>query len=156
MVASNGTQLGFGDCPGSRVVVHLNRQLGFNEIVLARRTLAERVPRRRCSRCQPNRCAALPPGGLLTPDLTGEVRECMRVLHFTNTQVGATLFLERVTGTLAWEISDSELYARVDLPLVGDETLIFWQEARNGHCQVQPSERGKRNVDKTTAGALDQ
>jgi hypothetical protein len=129
-------------------VVHLSRHLGLNEIVFASTDACGAGPAPPVQSLPAEPMRGTPAGRLLTPELAGEVRECMRVLHFTSTQVGATLFLERVSGTLAWEIIDSELYGRLDPPLVGDETLIFWQEAPRDYCQVKPSERGKRNVDK--------
>jgi hypothetical protein len=70
----------------------------------------------------------------------------MRILHFTNTQVGATLFVERSGRATTWQVHDPELYARIDPSLAEGELLTFWQEAAR-ECQIQPSDRAQRKVD---------
>lgn len=136
--ASN-SGIGDADSAGSRVVVTLTRNVGNGEILHA----------------QSDACGA-PGGGIISslpaepmrgaqPKLDapalGGAMECQRVLHFTNTRVGAILQLERESGTIFWTCSASELNGRIDPPLVKDERLVFWQEPPTRSCEAENSDK---------------
>jgi len=142
----NGTFLGKETAAGTRAVVHLNRVLYLGEVVVA---IADA-----CGGAASPRVESLPaesvqrgPNNELPTPSVAPLFACMRVLHFSNLQVGATLFLERSDGTVSWEATDTELFGRIDPPMHGSEVVTFWQEMSGHECESRPSDRAEATVD---------
>ncbi|MCO5176953.1 MAG: hypothetical protein M9890_08305 [Thermomicrobiales bacterium] len=142
----NGAFLGKETAAGTRAVVHLNRTVYLGEVLVAIADACGGVASPPVESLPAESVQRGPNNELPTPAVA-PLFACMRVLHFSNLQVGATLSLERSDGTYTWEITDKELFGRIDPPMHGNEVVSFWQEMSGRECESQPSERVEATVD---------
>jgi hypothetical protein len=97
---ANGTVLGTAAAAGSSVVVPLSRMV-VSEVLTATSAAcgATSSPTVQSLKSEPMQRTAT--GNLLAPLLSGNVFPCMRILHFTNTEVGGDAALDE--GAAAYE-----------------------------------------------------
>lgn len=152
-IADNGgTVLGTTTAAGSRTVVPLSRPIGGSEVLTATAQACGGTPAPPVDSLPAEQVRRGPNGELPTP-LVPPLHACMRVLHITGLQVGATLNMERDDGVYTWPISDMEIYGRIDPPLRGGESVAFWQEMPRQECESRPSRKAPATVDPGPPGA---
>ena len=139
------TVLGSEQSSGDRVVVRLNRPVQNGESLNGRTDACGAGPKGTAQSLAAEPMA--PPAGLRAPVLLDDPLLCMRLLRFADTRPGATLVLKRDGGTVTYEVSATELTARVDPPLEADEVLTFWQEPPSVRlCDTRASPETTRTV----------
>jgi hypothetical protein len=147
VTAADGTPLGSTTAAGTRAVVTLSRIVLDGEVLSVSSSACGAPAGPPVNSPPAERMRSTADGRLLPPTLLGDVRACMRMLHFGEAQVGAILFLERDDGMVSYEVSAGDFYAEVDPELRPNEILSFWQETPSRRCQLEPSERIARKVD---------
>ncbi|MEI2618771.1 MAG: hypothetical protein V9F06_14250 [Thermomicrobiales bacterium] len=147
-----GMFLGKVTAAGSRAVVPLNRPIGGSEVLTATAEACGGAPAPSVDSLPAEQIHRGANGELPTPVIP-PLLACMRVLHITGLQVGATLYMERDDGVYTWPVTDQELYGRVDPPLKGGESLVFRQEMGDIHCESRPSDNVSATVDPGPPGA---
>ncbi len=152
VLAGNGAFLGGVTAPGIQAVVTLNRNLGNGEVVHATTQPCGGATSAPAWSLPAEALELTPERHMLPPRIDGELRECMRVVHFTATVPGATVYLERDSGTIFWKASGTELKGRISPSLVGGEHVRYWQEPPSRQCEAEASERLDRTVESGPPG----